>query len=534
MGLVDGDPRAGLATDLAHVGAHLADDAAGELRVDAKRHANLVAAAAAAAAAGRGTPVVVAAAAASTPAAAVRVVAASAVASRAVGIASALQPVLLLLLPKVSLLHVGGVDEEQGILRGDRGVSAVVEAHHQHRQRRPHRRVRPDNLDEPIGGKDDGTQRRVKRLALFGTLFQRDDLLALGARARREFGHVRLFHLRRRDDDVYALGLRLLRSRAHRGIVEVGVFRDHLLRGSQVDHLDAANALEGSGFGTLVGARHHRDARGVCLGRLLQVKPAPGFLARVRDDLAARADDVARLVARDDDAEARANRLVGNRADRGVRLVASRLRFVVRLAVRRGRILLRRGGGVVGRFRLDRIGVVHRGRVVGGLGSARTLLVVSLIIVSGSVLGGFLLLDGLLDLPGTARRFLPRRLRGLRGLRGLLCASLLWAHVDRSVRPRRSARRPIDVAAIRVTSNLPVRVSWVRHSIFRDAPLTRFAGSETRGNHRFRRVGRMTPTYEAVDPLSPRAVIAGMLVGFVVSAMNVSFGLKAGWGQGGR
>ena len=47
-------------------------------------------------------------------------------------------------------------------------------------------------------------------------------------------------------------------------------------------------------------------------------------------------------------------------------------------------------------------------------------------------------------------------------------------------------------------------------------------------------MGRMTPTYEAVDPLSPRAVIAGMLVGCVVSAMNVSFGLKAGWGQGGR
>ena len=69
VGLVDGDPRARLATDLAHVGAHLADDAAGESRVDFKRHANLVAAAAAA---GRGTPVVVAAAAA---AAAVRVVA---------------------------------------------------------------------------------------------------------------------------------------------------------------------------------------------------------------------------------------------------------------------------------------------------------------------------------------------------------------------------------------------------------------------------------------------------------------------------
>ena len=38
----------------------------------------------------------------------------------------------------------------------------------------------------------------------------------------------------------------------------------------------------------------------------------------------------------------------------------------------------------------------------------------------------------------------------------------------------------------------------------------------------------------AVDPLSPRAVVAGWLVGFVVSAMNVSFGLKAGWAQGGR
>ena len=49
VGLVDGDPRAGLATNLAHVGAHLADDAAGESRVDVKRHANLVAAAAAAA-----------------------------------------------------------------------------------------------------------------------------------------------------------------------------------------------------------------------------------------------------------------------------------------------------------------------------------------------------------------------------------------------------------------------------------------------------------------------------------------------------
>tara|TARA_B110000459_G_scaffold13331_1_gene13115 strand:+ start:242 stop:2347 length:2106 start_codon:yes stop_codon:yes gene_type:complete len=36
-----------------------------------------------------------------------------------------------------------------------------------------------------------------------------------------------------------------------------------------------------------------------------------------------------------------------------------------------------------------------------------------------------------------------------------------------------------------------------------------------------------------VDPLSPRALIAGMGVGIVVSAMNVSFGLKAGWAQGG-
>jgi len=37
-----------------------------------------------------------------------------------------------------------------------------------------------------------------------------------------------------------------------------------------------------------------------------------------------------------------------------------------------------------------------------------------------------------------------------------------------------------------------------------------------------------------VDPLSPRAVVAGCAVGLVVSAMNVSFGLKAGWSQGGR
>jgi len=29
-------------------------------------------------------------------------------------------------------------------------------------------------------------------------------------------------------------------------------------------------------------------------------------------------------------------------------------------------------------------------------------------------------------------------------------------------------------------------------------------------------------------------VVAGWAVGFVVSAMNVSFGLKAGWAQGGR
>ena len=36
-----------------------------------------------------------------------------------------------------------------------------------------------------------------------------------------------------------------------------------------------------------------------------------------------------------------------------------------------------------------------------------------------------------------------------------------------------------------------------------------------------------------VDPLSVRAVASGLLVGFVVSAMNVSFGLKAGWAQGG-
>ena len=35
------------------------------------------------------------------------------------------------------------------------------------------------------------------------------------------------------------------------------------------------------------------------------------------------------------------------------------------------------------------------------------------------------------------------------------------------------------------------------------------------------------------DPLSARAVVAGMCVGVVVSAMNVSFGLKAGWAQGG-
>lgn len=59
-------------------------------------------------------------------------------------------------------------------------------------------------------------------------------------------------------------------------------------------------------------------------------------------------------------------------------------------------------------------------------------------------------------------------------------------------------------------------------------------GHRNAWHHWSRRVGRMTPEYEAVDPLSPRAVIAGMLVGFVVSAMNVSFGLKAGWGQGGR
>ena len=420
VGLVDGDPRARLATDLAHVGAHLADDAAGESRVDFKRHANLVAAAAAAA---------------------VRVVAPAAVASRAVGVAMALQPVLLLLLPEVSLLHVGGVDETQGILRRDRGVRAIVEAHRQDRQRRPHRGVRPGNLDEPIGGEDDGTQRRVKRLALRGTLLQRDDLLAVGAGARREFGEVHLVHLRRRDNDKGLL--RLVRSRAHRGIVQVGVFRDHLLRGSEVDHLDAANALERRGFGPLVRARDHGDAHGVRLGGLLQVKPAPGFLSHVRDDLAARADDVARLVARDDDAEARANRLLLLLLLvllllllLLLRLVASLLGFVARLAVRRGKILLHRGGVVVGRFRLDRIGVVHRRRVVGGLGSARILLIVSLI-VSGSVLGGFLLLDGLLDLPGTARRFLPRRLRGLRGLRGLFCAP----HVDRSVRPCRLAQR---------------------------------------------------------------------------------------------
>lgn len=37
----------------------------------------------------------------------------------------------------------------------------------------------------------------------------------------------------------------------------------------------------------------------------------------------------------------------------------------------------------------------------------------------------------------------------------------------------------------------------------------------------------------ATDPLSARAVVAGMCVGVVVSAMNVSFGLKAGWAQGG-
>ena len=35
------------------------------------------------------------------------------------------------------------------------------------------------------------------------------------------------------------------------------------------------------------------------------------------------------------------------------------------------------------------------------------------------------------------------------------------------------------------------------------------------------------------DPLSARAVVTGVVVGFIVSAMNVSFGLKAGWAQGG-
>jgi uncharacterized oligopeptide transporter (OPT) family protein len=45
-------------------------------------------------------------------------------------------------------------------------------------------------------------------------------------------------------------------------------------------------------------------------------------------------------------------------------------------------------------------------------------------------------------------------------------------------------------------------------------------------------------THDKVDfingGLSVRAVVAGWVVGFVVSAMNVSFGLKAGWAQGGR
>ena len=45
----------------------------------------------------------------------------------------------------------------------------------------------------------------------------------------------------------------------------------------------------------------------------------------------------------------------------------------------------------------------------------------------------------------------------------------------------------------------------------------------------------MKPAHDGdVDPLSLRAVLAGFVVGFVVSAMNVSFGLKAGWAQGGR
>ena len=45
----------------------------------------------------------------------------------------------------------------------------------------------------------------------------------------------------------------------------------------------------------------------------------------------------------------------------------------------------------------------------------------------------------------------------------------------------------------------------------------------------------MKPAHDGdVDTLSLRAVLAGFVVGFVVSAMNVSFGLKAGWAQGGR
>jgi uncharacterized oligopeptide transporter (OPT) family protein len=44
----------------------------------------------------------------------------------------------------------------------------------------------------------------------------------------------------------------------------------------------------------------------------------------------------------------------------------------------------------------------------------------------------------------------------------------------------------------------------------------------------------MSSREKDVDPLSPRAVFAGLVVGTIVAAMNVSFGLKAGWAQGGR
>ena len=235
---------------------------------------------------------------------------------------------------------------------------------------------------------------------------------------------------------------------AHRRVGEVRILGNHDFRGSLVHDSDAPNSFEGTRvdggfvFNDGVGARHHRDAVSLgihLLGHLLQVEPAPGFLAHVLHEHAPRADDVPGPDARDDDAKAGANRLnlgghpqnlprqrfgflgcqiglfVRVNAGSLLELGVQRLSECIPMGLRSGGLRSGVVGGCVSRFNLD------------GL--------VSLLIVIG-YLRGFLRDDRgflrLLDLPGATH--------GLLGTRSRLRSLLLRRHIDRSMRPQCPAR----------------------------------------------------------------------------------------------